>query len=395
MVTGNEKFIVDGKDLEFGILDLWKYKYSNIFNMQEVIAEFIVEKALGLTKSQNTDYWTLFDILYRNYRIEVKETGYYHSWNEDGKISQVRNFGISKANSSYEEQETENKFERQNDIYVFCLNTGTTKETSNPMNLNNWEFYIVPTSIINEECGNNKHISLGKVRKLAKQIKYTEIKETIDSIIEQNGSNKEIESYDNVNNTLDMEISKIKSEEWKNIFLDKLAGFNYTDIGKKYNLSRERIRVIINKIIDEMELVKEDSYRNIFEEYFIDKELFCEIFSEKIEVYGYLELKYQKGYSNIEELYYSNRLNVKQNEKLKAYIDNQDNKVSNENWYIEFNNFLNKNSLTAKKVSELTGLSKATIDSYKQGKRKPTDENKQIIKEKIGFDLSKSIYNKK
>jgi len=186
MVTGNEKFIVDGKDLEFGILDLWKYKYSNIFNMQEVIAEFIVEKALGLTKSQNTDYWTLFDILYRNYRIEVKETGYYHSWNEDGKISQVRNFGISKANSSYEEQETENKFERQNDIYVFCLNTGTTKETSNPMNLNNWEFYIVPTSVINEKCKDGKSIGLNRIKKLGySALSYSDIKNEINAIIQK------------------------------------------------------------------------------------------------------------------------------------------------------------------------------------------------------------------
>ena len=27
----NEKFIFDDKELEFGILDFWKYKYSNIW----------------------------------------------------------------------------------------------------------------------------------------------------------------------------------------------------------------------------------------------------------------------------------------------------------------------------------------------------------------------------
>lgn len=139
----NEKFTINNNELDFGILDFWKSKYSNIYNMQEVIAEFIVEKALGIDKAQNTDYWTLYDILYRDYRIEIKETSYYHPWNEDGKVSKQRMFGITKANSNYESNETENKFERQNDIYVFCLNTGTTKETSNPMNLDNWEFYII------------------------------------------------------------------------------------------------------------------------------------------------------------------------------------------------------------------------------------------------------------
>lgn len=186
----NSKFIFNDKEMNFGIIDFWKQKYSNIYNMQEVIAEFLVEKALGLDKSFNSDYWTLYDISYRNYRIEIKETGYYHPWNENGKISLQRTFGITMANSKYEEKEIENKFERQNDIYVFCLNTGNTKETSNPMNINNWLFYIVPTSVINEQCGNNKTISLNRVKELAKEVQYDKIKETIDYIIDNEINNK-------------------------------------------------------------------------------------------------------------------------------------------------------------------------------------------------------------
>jgi len=180
----NNKFVFNNKELSFGILEFWQQKYSNIYNMQEVIAEFLVEKALGIDKAQNTDYWTLYDILYRNYRIEIKETSYYHPWNKNANVSKRRTFGITQANSTYDSQDTENKFERQNDIYVFCLNTGETEETSNPMNLNNWEFYIIPTSVINKECGNNKTISLNRVRKLTQKISYDKIKETIDSIID-------------------------------------------------------------------------------------------------------------------------------------------------------------------------------------------------------------------
>ena len=182
----NEKFVFEDKELEFGILDFWKYKYSNIWNMQEYIAEFLIEKALGLEKSQNTDSWTLYDINYRNKRIEIKETSYYHPWNENGKISNQRVFGITMANSSYENTEIENKFERQNDLYVFCLNTGKTKEEANPMNIKNWEFYIVPTKIINDICGTNKTISLNKVKNIAEQIDYFEIKKYIDNLIDNN-----------------------------------------------------------------------------------------------------------------------------------------------------------------------------------------------------------------
>lgn len=183
-MTGTEKFTFDGNHAGFDLLDFWRFQYSNVFNLQEYIAEFIVAQALGMEKSHNTDSWTLFDILYRNTRIEIKETSYYHPWNENSPVSKQRTFGITKANSSYESTEGENKYERQNDIYVFCLNTGVDRESSYPLNLNNWEFYIIPTAFINEHCGDNKTISLGRIRNFGFAAKrYDEIRSEIDSII--------------------------------------------------------------------------------------------------------------------------------------------------------------------------------------------------------------------
>ena len=78
-----------------------------------------------------------------------------------------------------------NDFCRQNDIYVFCLNIGETKESSYPLNLDNWEFYIVPTSFINERCKDNKTISLGRIKSFGFEAKkYDQIKSEIDSIID-------------------------------------------------------------------------------------------------------------------------------------------------------------------------------------------------------------------
>ena len=128
-MTGEEKFYQNGIPLDMSMLDFWQFKYSNVYSMQEYIAEYLVAKALGKTKADNGDYWTLWDIGYRGKRIEVKETSYYHTFNKDGKISKQRTFGITKANSSYEDKTTENKYERQNDIYVFCLNVGETEES--------------------------------------------------------------------------------------------------------------------------------------------------------------------------------------------------------------------------------------------------------------------------
>jgi hypothetical protein len=63
------------------------------------------------------------------------------------------------------------------------LNTGYTKEDSYPLNLNNWEFYIVPTSVINEKCGDNKTISLNRIKSLGySATPYDKIRATIDMI---------------------------------------------------------------------------------------------------------------------------------------------------------------------------------------------------------------------
>ena len=186
LLSGQEQFTLDGNPTGFTVLDFWAFQHSNIWDVQEEIAEFIVAKALGQDMPYNKNGWTLWDMNYKEKRIEVKETGYYHSWRTDGKVSQQRSFGITKAYSRYKDNTSE--FKRQNDIYVFCLNIGETKEASNPLVLDNWRFWVVPTSTINRLCGDNKTISLGRVKtitKLPEGIGYSDLKGEIDKVILQ------------------------------------------------------------------------------------------------------------------------------------------------------------------------------------------------------------------
>ena len=188
-MSGDEEFTLNGVSQKFKLIDFWRFQFPNIYDLQSKIAEFLVAKALGQRDAHNIDYWTLYDIDYQNLRIEVKETSYYHSWSGDNVFSEQRTFGITKANSSYQAntehpgEEHENKYERQNDIYVFCLNTGTTRADSYPLELANWEFYVVPTFVINENCGDNKSITLNRVRTLTACVGYPELKDAIDEAV--------------------------------------------------------------------------------------------------------------------------------------------------------------------------------------------------------------------
>ena len=182
-MVGNECFTLKGKDTDLTMLEFWRWHFSEIFDLQGKIAEYIVGKALDLKEAQNVGIWTLFDIMYRGKRIEVKETSYYHAWQTDEeRKSEQRVFGITKAYDDYTKKDS--LLRRQNDIYIFCLNTGKTKSTSNPLELSNWKFYVISTNTINEKCGDNKSITLSKVEKLAKETDFSTLKSTVDDLVD-------------------------------------------------------------------------------------------------------------------------------------------------------------------------------------------------------------------
>lgn len=184
ILTGTEPFTLSSRSIGFTMIDFWQFQFSNIWDMQDQIAEFIVARALGQTEPYNKNGWTLWDINYRGKRIEVKETAYYHSWRTDGKVSEQRTFGITQAHTVYKNKTSSTG--RQNDIYVFCLNTGITQVESNPLVLEHWRFWVVPTETINQACGKNKSISLGRLRKLTglkNGIGYDELRTAVDKLI--------------------------------------------------------------------------------------------------------------------------------------------------------------------------------------------------------------------
>lgn len=180
--TGEEHFQDGDRQTELTVLDFWRFEYSNLLNQQDRIAEYLVAKSLGRTQADNANHWSLYDIDYKGRRIEVKQTAYMHPWNDNGKVSKQRVFNIGMAYTGYKNPTTE--WKRQSDLYIFCLNTGMTREDADPLNLEHWEFYVIPTAVINSQCGGNKTISLNRVRKIAGiPCKWKELRQRVDSAL--------------------------------------------------------------------------------------------------------------------------------------------------------------------------------------------------------------------
>ena len=98
-------------------------------------------------------------------KVEVKSSAYLQSWSQK-KLSTIQ-FGVrptqvwdSKTNTYSSE------FARQSDVYVFCVLQHKDQETIDPLNMDQWNFYVLATNKLNEAVGRQKTITLGSLREL-------------------------------------------------------------------------------------------------------------------------------------------------------------------------------------------------------------------------------------
>lgn len=176
---GKESFENIDKDIK--LLDFWSWAYSDLMDNTQrgKIAEYIVATAINQENFLN-DSFSKYDLITdEGIKIEVKASAYLQSWKQKDYSSIT--FNIPKTYGwNAEDNAYENEKKRQSDIYVFCILNHKDKKTVNPLNINQWEFYILKTSIIDEKCNNSKTISLTRLKKLgAIKCEYKELYEII------------------------------------------------------------------------------------------------------------------------------------------------------------------------------------------------------------------------
>ncbi len=162
--------------------DFWRWAYSDVLSNRNrsIFAEYLVGVALGVVDSPRVE-WDSVDLRYGGIKIEVKSSAYCQSWFQK-KPSTIQ-FSIRKAlfwnpqTGAYEGEST-----RSAEVYVFCLHTGQDKAKADVLDVTAWEFYVVPTTVLNRECGAAKSISLAALRRMAVPCKWGGLKEAIDEI---------------------------------------------------------------------------------------------------------------------------------------------------------------------------------------------------------------------
>jgi hypothetical protein len=174
--SGDERFHHSGQALGFTLHQFWQWFASDLANnvIRGVLAEYIVAHALGVANGLR-ESWAPYDLLSEGIKIEVKSAAYLQSWYHAGYSKIEFSIGPTKEyNPDTNKLAKESK--RQADIYVFCLLNHKDKETLDPLDLDQWEFYILPASVLNEKILLQKKIGLASLLRLEPcKARYDEI----------------------------------------------------------------------------------------------------------------------------------------------------------------------------------------------------------------------------
>jgi len=185
--TGEERFSKSGAKTNHTLLGFWQWAGSDLIDntYRGWLAEYIIATAVDVAGGLQQG-WAPFDILTpEGTRVEVKASAYIQSWNQK-KLS-TPSFSIRRALAwDPETNAFSTSPERNSDVYVFCLHHHQDQNTIDPLNLDQWTFYVLPTAIIDQQLGNQKTVGLGRIKSAgAVEVAYGEIYSTIKSELRQ------------------------------------------------------------------------------------------------------------------------------------------------------------------------------------------------------------------
>lgn len=165
---GSERFHTDTIEHDFDLLSFWKWSTSDLVSntARGVLAEYIVAKALGSTEDLRSE-WRAFDILTpEGTKVEVKSAAYVQAWKQ-GRHSTIQYLVGKKLAWDADAGASEKVARRHADVYVFALLKHTIRQTIDPLNLAQWEFYVLPTSVLDERERSQHSIGLAALKAVA------------------------------------------------------------------------------------------------------------------------------------------------------------------------------------------------------------------------------------
>ena len=180
--NGEENLTFGGKNTKYKLLDFWKWSVSDLLSnaTRGIFAEFIVATAMEIDLTNEArDEWSEYDLEtweWGKIKIEVKSSSYLQTWDQRNYSNII--FSIKKKGKTSIAKD-KNTFIRPSDVYVFCLLNHKDKRTVDPLNMDQWSFYVLSTNSINNIFKDKNSISLKSLETITESIGYNKLKEKI------------------------------------------------------------------------------------------------------------------------------------------------------------------------------------------------------------------------
>lgn len=175
--TGAENFYCGTHEQPFSLLNFWRWGVSNLLDntTRGLLAEYLVAVAVRAKEPIRRE-WSAWDLTTpTGIRLEVKCAAYLQNWKQNTH-SAIR-FGIQ-ATLGWDADtgKYDSEVKRRADYYIFCLFTHKDQKSANPLQLEQWTFWILPSNVLNVHCPGQKSIGLSKLLSLgARQCSWDEL----------------------------------------------------------------------------------------------------------------------------------------------------------------------------------------------------------------------------
>lgn len=165
---GSEQFHRASRPIGRTVHDLWCWASSDLLSntMRAVAAEFLVATAIGADTSRPREPWATFDLTSSTgIKVEVKASGYLQSWAQSDYSSISFDVKCTRAWDPATNQYVGEPC-RHADVYVFALLAHRDKDTADPLDVGQWEFYVLSTPVLNARTRSQTSITLASLVRL-------------------------------------------------------------------------------------------------------------------------------------------------------------------------------------------------------------------------------------
>ncbi len=181
--SGSERFVLAGQPLDFDLLSFWKWAASDLIDntWRGVLAEYLVAKALRIKTDGIRDSWGPVDLVSpTGVTIQVKSAAFLQAWHHD-KFSRII-FSIKprrvfdSATNRFSETPV-----RAAQVWVFALLKHKDKLTLDPMDVAQWQFFVMSKAFLDSYRRSQESITLKSLLNLGiEPVGFSELAERVE-----------------------------------------------------------------------------------------------------------------------------------------------------------------------------------------------------------------------